>query len=213
MELIASQIEGYAKEFSSEESPILRKIRENTEKNVPYSEMLCGPLVGNFLGLMVKILAAKRVLEIGTFTGYSSLFMAENLGDDGKLTSLELSKENMELAQKFHQQSPHGKKIEIINGPALDSLKKLEGPFDFVFIDADKENYPQYYETALKKLRIGGAMVLDNCFWDGRVLSPKDAESMAIHSLNTLVSKDPSVHHVLLTIRDGLHLVYKSVEK
>ena len=171
--------------------------------------MLTGRLEGGFLRLMVRAFQARRIVEIGMYTGYSALSMAEALPDDGKLITCEVNPEAEAIARRYFRESPHRDKIEIRMGPALQTLEKLEGPFDFAFIDADKENYPSYYELCLERLRPGGAIAVDNVLWSGRVLDPQDEETRAIATLNERVSKDDRVDHVLLTIRDGVMLVIK----
>lgn len=207
--LVSEKIEAYAADHTRAQPEVLDRLAQETRRSMKHSEMLTGRLEGGFLRLMVRAFQARRIVEIGMFTGYSALSMAEALPDDGKLITCEVNPEAETIARRYFRESPHGDKIEIRMGPALQTLEKLEGPFDFAFIDADKENYPSYYELCLERLRPGGAMAVDNVLWSGRVLDPQDEETRAIATLNERVSKDDRVDHVLLTIRDGVMLVIK----
>ncbi len=207
--LVDEKIEAYAADHTRAQPELLERLAEETHRSMKDPEMLTGRLEGGFLRLMVRAFQARRIVEIGMFTGYSALSMAEALPDDGKLITCEVNPEAEAIARRYFRESPHGDKIEIRMGPALRTLEKLEGPFDFVFIDADKENYPSYYELCLERLRPGGAIAVDNVLWSGRVLDPQDKETRAIATLNERVRKDDRVDHVLLTIRDGVMLVIK----
>lgn len=207
--LVDEKIEAYAADHTRAQPELLERLAQETHRSMKDAEMLTGRLEGGFLRLMVRAFQARRIVEIGMFTGYSALSMAEALPDDGKLITCEVNPEAEAIARRYFRESPHGDKIEIRMGPALQTLEKLEGPFDFAFIDADKENYPSYYELCLERLRPGGAIAVDNVLWSGRVLDPQDKETRAIATLNERVSKDDRVDHVLLTIRDGVMLVIK----
>ena len=174
-------------------------------------QMLTGPVEGTLLRMLIQVSGAKRVLEIGTFTGYSALSMAAGLPDDGALITCELDTEHARIAQSFFDRSPHGKKIRLRSGAALDTLHALpaEAQFDFVFIDADKENYVHYYEAVLPKLKPGGLIAADNTLWSGRVLKPKGQSDHAIVAFNAHVARDPRVEQELLSVRDGVLLVRK----
>ena len=207
--LVDEKIEAYAADHTRAQPELLDRLAQETHRLMKDPEMLTGRLEGGFLRLMVRAFQARRIVEIGMFTGYSALSMAEALSDDGKLITCEVNPEAEAIARRYFRESPHGGKIEIRMGPALRTLEKLEGPFDFAFIDADKENYPSYYELCLERLRPGGAIAVDNVIWSGRVLDPQDEETRAIATLNERVRKDDRVDHVLLTIRDGVMLVIK----
>ena len=207
--LVDERIEAYAANHTRAQPELLNRLAEETHGSMKDPEMLTGRLEGGFLRLMVRAFQARRIVEVGMFTGYSALSMAEALPDEGKLITCEVNPEAEAIARRYFQESPHGSKIEIRMGPALETLEKLEGPFDFAFIDADKENYPSYYELCLERLRPGGAIAVDNVLWSGEVLDPKDEEARAIATLNERVTKDDRVDHVLLTIRDGVMLVIK----
>ena len=171
--------------------------------------MLAGNLVGNFLQLMIRLSGAKRVVEVGTFTGYSSLKMAQALPEDGEVITLEYEPEHAEFAQSFFDKSAWGHKIALKQGAALDILPQLEGTIDLAFIDADKVNYIAYYEALLAMLRPGGMIILDNALWSGSVLDPQEESAQALANMNDHVHGDERVHHMLLPLRDGLMLALK----
>jgi caffeoyl-CoA O-methyltransferase len=202
-------IEEYAASKTQPTNALLNDLLKETHEQMEYPQMLTGPLEGSFLRLMVQISGAKSVLEIGMFTGYSALSMAEGLPSDGKLVTLEINPKCIEMASKYFEKSEHGKKITVKEGPAIDSLKSIEGPFDLVFIDADKTNYKNYYDAVLPKLKSGGIILVDNVLWSGAVLDPKTDDDKAIVELNNYVVADSRVDKVLLTIRDGVFLIRK----
>src|SRR5258708_5163907 len=171
--------------------------------------MLCGQVEGQFLQMLVTIGGAKRVLEFGTFTGFSALMMAAALPPDGELVTLELGPKVAEFARTYFARSEHGSKIRLIEGPALDSVKGLVGPFEFAFIDADKTNYPNYYKPTVPLLSPGGIIAVDNALREGEVLDPKDESARATAELNDIVTADDRVENVMLTVRDGVMLIRK----
>jgi caffeoyl-CoA O-methyltransferase len=202
------QLEEYAVRHSTPLPPLLEELAATTrEKMGNRWVMLSGQLQGTFLQMLAASAGARRILEIGTFTGFSALMMAEALPDDGELITCDIDPEAIALARSFFDRSPHGGKIEIREGPALDTLKTLEGPFDFAFIDADKENLTAYYEAVLPMLAAKGVIAVDNVLWYGRVLDPKDESDRAISAFNEHVSRDERVWNMLLPIRDGLMLI------
>ncbi len=164
---------------------------------------------GTFLRILVKLARARRVLELGTFTGYSALMMAEGLPDDGELVTCDIDQKAEAMARDFFARSPHGGKIQLRMGPALETLKTLQGPFDLAFIDADKQNYSAYYDAVVPLLRSGGLLVADNALWSGRVLQPRAADDHALVAFNAKVAADARVEKVLLTVRDGMMLALK----
>ena len=172
--------------------------------------MTTGRIEARLLKLLARLIEAKRILEIGTFAGYSALSMAEALPEEGELVTCEMDPDAIFVAKKYFGLSPHGKKITLMEGPALDSLKKVSGLFDMAFIDADKENYSNYYDAIFPLIRPGGLMAIDNVLWSGRVLDPKDNSDKAIHELNEKVVRDNRVESVLLTVRDGLNCIIKN---
>jgi len=207
--LVDEKIETYATNHTSEEPELLARLARETEESMEVPQMLTGRLEGNFLRLMVRALQARRVLEVGMFTGYSALMMAEALPDDGRIITCEVNPKAEEVARRYFADSPHGHKIDVRMGPAIETIKRLDGPFDFVFIDADKENYPTYYDLCLERVRAGGAIAIDNVLWSGHVLNPQDEETRAIVAVNEKVLRDDRVDNALLTIRDGVMLAVK----
>ncbi|HEY8554251.1 MAG TPA: class I SAM-dependent methyltransferase, partial [Burkholderiales bacterium] len=182
-----------------------------TTRNCADAQMVVGPLEAALLQLLVRLSGARRVLEIGTFTGYSALAMAEALPPDGRLITCEIDPKHADIAERFFARSPHGKKIALRRGPALETLAALDGeaPFDLVFIDADKENYGNYYERALSLLRSGGLIVADNVLWYGKVLAPQAASDRAMAHFNERVRSDTRVECVMLPLRDGVSVIRK----
>lgn len=208
-ELIPSAIEEYCEKHTTPESELFRELARETYAKAAHPQMQVGHLEGAFLRILVGVSQARRVLELGTFTGYSSLAMAEGLPDDGQLITCDIDPEMTEIARRYWSASPHGRKITLRLGPALDALRELGGPFDLVFIDADKENYIHYWEACLPKVRHGGLIVVDNVLWSGRVLQPEEPEDHAIVAFNDHVLKDPRAERVMLTVRDGILLTRK----
>jgi caffeoyl-CoA O-methyltransferase len=207
--LISPDIEAYAQAHSIPESELCRALREETERRMESPQMIVGPLEGAFLKMMTQLVQATRVLEIGMFTGYSALCFAEALPADGTVITCEIDEESTALARTYITRSPVGKKVEIRMGPALDTMRSLKGPFDLIFIDADKTNYVNYYRRALDLLSPRGVILIDNVLWNGDVLKQPapDERTAAIQELNRTVSSDPLVSAVLVTIRDGVLVV------
>lgn len=203
------QIEKYSKDHSTKEDPLLAELASYTQENIAHAQMQTGHVEGILLRILVKLSGAKKVLEIGTYTGYSALAMAMGMPEDGKLVTLDFDKEVTNVAKKFWDKSPHGKKIELILGDALEIIKNLEDDFDFVFIDADKNNYINYYKAVLPKVRSGGMIVVDNALRNGAVLDPQGPNDKVTAGLNDLISTDNRVEAVMLTVRDGITIVIK----
>jgi len=212
--LVSPDIEAYAQSHSRQESAVRRALREETQRMMEYAQMIVGPLEGAFLQMMTQLVGAKRVLEIGMFTGYSALCFAEALPDDGTVVTCEIDEESAALARRYFAQTPVGKKIDIRMGPALETMQALTGPFDLIFIDADKANYLNYYRRALDVLAPNGVIVIDNVLWSGEVLTqpPPDERTAAIQELNRTVANDPRVTSVLVTIRDGVLVVRRKTD-
>lgn len=202
-------LEDYALEHTTDDSPLIQELIRESERDLEYTDMLSGRQVGRLLSILIKISGARRVLEVGTFTGYSALTMAEALPDDGELFTCEYNRRYEKIARTFFEKSEAGSKIELVLGKALETIPEIEGTFDFVFLDADKINYPNYYEMILPRLEEGGVMVIDNVFWSGEVLSRKSEKAQAIDDLNNIIADDESVEQVMLTVRDGLTIVRK----
>lgn len=211
MEFVSGSINEYCVKHSTAISKICNDIEAFTFKNVERPQMVSGALVGSFLGYLVSSRSAKRVLEIGTFTGFSALAMAERLPSDGTVTTIDSNAVTTKVAQGFWEQSPHGKKIRSIIGSALAELDTLEPGFDFVFIDADKPNYLSYLKKSISLIGVNGMIALDNCLWSGNVLraSDIDEDTRAIKSVNEFILASSELEKVLLPVRDGIFLVSK----
>ncbi len=211
-QLVPTEIEAYAERYSMPESAVCRALREETQRTMEYPQMLVGPLEGAFLKMMTRLVGAKRVLEIGMFTGYSALCFAEALPDDGEIITCEVNEQSAAMARSYFGQVPVGKKISIRMGPALDTMRTLTGPFDVIFIDADKTNYLNYYQRSLDLLTPNGVILIDNVLWSGEVLKqpPPDDSTATIQELNRTVSTDPRVSAVLVTIRDGILVIRRT---
>jgi len=207
--LVADDIEAYAQAHSMPESDLCRALREETQGSMEAPQMIVGPLEGAFLKMMTQLVRATSVLEIGMFTGYSALCFAEALPADGTVLTCEVDEESAALARRYFARSPVGKKIEVRMGPALDTMRHLKGPFDLIFIDADKINYVNYYRRSLDLLSPQGVLLIDNVLWDGDVLKhpAPDEKTAAIQELNRVVAADPRVTAVLVTVRDGVLVI------
>ena len=207
--LVLPDIEAYAEAHSLPESNVCRRLREETYRKMDCPQMVVGPLEGAFLKVTAMSVGARRVLEIGTFTGYSALCFAESLPDDGQVITCDIDSESTGMAKRFWAQSSHGSKIHLRLAPALETLQTLSGPFDLIFIDADKANYVNYFLRALDLIADHGVILIDNVLWNGDVLKhpAPDTNTAAIQKLNRVVHAEPRVSAVLLTIRDGIFLI------
>lgn len=207
--IINPAIEEYVLHHMKAESALHRALAEETHEITHRSVMLSGPVVGNFLKFLVNFSKAKHVLEIGMFTGASALYMAEGLSENGEIITCEINPNYAAIAKKYFAQSPVGNKIKIRMGMALETIKSLKDPLDFVFIDADKANYPNYYRAILPKVCANGLIVLDNSLMGSRVLNPKDPDAKAVAEVNELIKNDNTVENIFLSVRDGINLVRK----
>ncbi len=210
--VVHPEVERYANDHSSPEPAHLAALAEETRRSTAAPQMMVGNLEGRFLEMLVHLLGARRVLEIGTFTGYSALSMAEALPADGRLTTLELSEEHAEMARRFIARSAFADRIDVLVGPALETLRRLQGPFDFVFIDADKPSYLAYYEAVLPMLSPRGLIAVDNVFQAGRVIDEaNDSRNVvALRQFNDHVAADGRVECVMVPIRDGVTLIRRA---
>ena len=206
---IDAAVEQFAHDHTEAETDLYVRLREETYRVMQSPQMQVDVIEGRFLQMLVRLSSAKSILELGMFTGYSALMMAEALPYNGHLITCEIDARAEAIARRYFAESPHGDKITIRMGPALDTIKTLSRPLDLVFIDADKVNYSNYYEACLPLLKFGGLIVADNVLWSGKVLHPKDAEDHAIVAFNRLVQSDPRVKNVCLTVRDGMMLAWK----
>ena len=212
MDLVAKEAEEYASGHTTPMSPLLEEIENFTLAKTAYPSMLTGRVEGRFLQLVTQLCRAEQIVEIGTFTGYSALAMAEVLPDSGRIVTIEHNRDHAKVAQGFFDRSPSGPKITLRLGEALEILKTLpDAQTDLVFIDADKQNYGAYYREAMRILRNGGLILADNALWYGRIFDPKDDESRAMADFNELVKSDDRAEKLFLTIRDGIYLIRKRV--
>lgn len=207
--VVEPDLDRYAAEHTTSEPELLAAVAAVTRESLDAPEMMVGPLEGRFLEMLVYLTGAERVLEIGTFSGYSSLSMAAALPPGGRIITCEVDAKAGDLARRHVGSSPYADRIEIRMGPALDTIAALEGPFDLVFVDAAKTQYRDYYEAVLPLLSERGVIAVDNVLWSGRVLDAEDRsdETVAIRAFNDYVASDPRVVAVMVTIRDGLTLI------
>jgi caffeoyl-CoA O-methyltransferase len=206
-DLVRSDVEAYAAAHTTPFGPAMDALHAEATDVLPYPSMLSGPVVGRLLETLVAVARPQLVVEVGTYAGYSALAMAAALPPGGRVVTLELDDAHADFAQRHIDASPYADRIEIVRGAAGESLAALDGPFDLVFIDADKTGYRAYYEAALAKLAPQGLIVADNTLRDGGVLDPQDAGDEAMASLNDAWASDPRVIATQLTVRDGLTLL------
>ena len=212
MNFTLEEIEKYCKDFSLKDSPLLSELTESTWSSEDIPQMLSGSLVGGLLQTLIRLSRAVNILEIGMFTGYSALKMAEALPENGKIHTCELMDKHIKTASEWFKKSENGYKISVHKGPALQSLEKMKHlTFDLVFIDADKVNYPSYHNIALDLLKKGGVGVLDNMLWSGKVIEPSDKESIALRETAELIRNNDKLSPLLLPVRDGV-MVYQKIE-
>jgi len=204
MDPVDGRIGEYAERATTAHEPLLVELSAETERLLGHEQMLTGPVAGRLLELLVWVAQPQRVLEVGTFSGHSALSMAAALPDGGRIDTLELDPERAAVAQRWFDRSPHGSKITLHVGPALDSIAALEGDFDLVFIDADKDGYVDYYEAVVPRLTPRGLIVADNTLAGGRVL---DDDPPPIVRFNDHVAADRRTVQALLTVRDGMTLI------
>src|SRR5215510_2805693 len=213
------RIDDYLMNNSLREPDVLRRLRDETDANNPHAEMAVSPLQGQFMALLVKLIGAVKTLEVGVFTGYSSLCVALALPAHGRVVACDVSEEWTSVARRYWAEAGVADKITLRLGPAIETLDGLlgaeeAGTYDFAFIDADKPNYDNYYERALKLMRRGGLMMFDNMLWSGRVADPgvRDADTVALRALNEKLHHDERVYVSLLPLRDGVSLAVKQCD-
>ncbi len=212
MQFVSEDIEQYCKDYSGQDSNLLKELSKTTWANEEIPQMLCGSLVGGLLQFLIKISGAERVLEIGMFTGYSTLKMAEALTDDGEIHSCELMQKHIETAKRWFQQSRVNHKIHVHHGEAVKTLEEFKKrSFDLMFVDADKVNYPKYHRKGMTLLKKGGLAVFDNMLWSGTVLNPDDRESKALRETAELIKNNPRLEQLLLPVRDGV-MIYRKLK-
>src|SRR5690606_2491430 len=212
MEFLSPELEKYLDQHTTSVSDLLNRLQKETFQKTTQPQMLSGAYQGRLLSLISKLIRPKRILEIGTFTGYATLCLAEGLPKDGKIITIDRNEELMYLPKKYFAESEFSNQIEIKTGNALDVLDELDENFDLVFIDADKSNYINYYEKVLTKMNSGGVILADNVLWYGKVLTePKenDKDTKILKEFNDLIANDNRVETIILPIRDGISLIRK----
>lgn len=212
MEFLPVELEAYVTAHTRPESELLKKLNRETNAKVLMPRMLSGHLQGQVLRMISMMIRPAAILEIGTYTGYSALCLAEGLRDDGKLITIDINEELAPMVKRYFAESPHSSRIDYRIGNAMDIIPTLPGPFDLVFIDADKTNYPAYFEMAIERIPSGGFIIADNVLWSGKVLEngeKTDPDTRAIKTFNDQVSQDPRIENVLFPIRDGLMVIRK----
>ena len=214
MEIINKSLMKYADEHTSKESPLLHKINRETHLEVLHPRMLSGPLQGRTLSMLSTMIRPKHILEIGTYTGYSALCLAEGLQEDGTLFTIDVNHELEDRVRKYFAQSEFEQQIDYRIGNALNVIPEIKVELDMVFIDADKVNYSKYYDLIFDKIPKGGFIIADNVLWSGKVVevnSKKDEDTSALIAFNDKVQNDKRVSNVLLPIRDGLMVIKKNI--
>jgi len=217
MEIINSAIQAYAEKYTSDESDVLKELREKTFGERNDKNMLSGFYQGRLLAMLSKMLQPRRILEIGTYMGYSAICLAEGLTDDGKVITLDVDEETNSIAKSFWLKADLSDKIEAHLGPADEIIPELDETFDLIFIDADKSNYSNYYDLVFPKMRVGGLIVADNVLWSGDVLNAEKGtdvgeSTMALQNYNMKINSDDRVSNILFAIRDGLMISRKERE-
>lgn len=216
MHFLSEDLERYAEQHSEQEPPLLTALTRETHLRILQPRMLSGHLQGRFLSLLSRLLAPTYIVEIGTFTGYATLCLAEGLMPSGRLHTIEANEEYEEIQDKYFGQSPYREQIIQHFAPALEVLPTLPDGIDMVFIDADKKNYLNYFEMVLPKMRPGGVILSDNVLWSGKVVEPvkdNDKHTQILMEYNKRLATDPRLETVLLPIRDGLTLSIVKNEK
>jgi len=201
-------IADYTVAHTTADTALLKELQQIASEKLGLPDMICGPQVGQLLKTLIKAGNCKRVLEIGTFVGYSAISMADAMSG-GEIITLEIEEDYAAISAPYFRREPYRNVIKQIMGPALDSLDSLEEPFDLVFIDADKTAYPEYYKKCLPLLGENGVMVFDNVLWSGEVIDPQSIEAKAIDGLNKMVHADNAVLNLMIPLRDGLLIVVK----
>jgi caffeoyl-CoA O-methyltransferase len=205
--MLDAALDDYLDRIATPLEPLLRENYEATYASLSSPGMIAGPVLGRLLRFLVAMLAPERVLEIGTFSGYSALAMAGGLPPEGRIVTCELSPERADFARAYFDRSPWADRIEVRIGPALETIAGLDGPFDFVFIDADKTGYPAYYDAAVPKLSPRGVIAIDNTLRGGDVADPVDEGDRSMAAFNAHVHADPRTENLTLSVRDGVTLI------
>lgn len=205
------QLEQYIQSHIDEEGEFLKGLNRDTHVNILRPRMLSGHLQGRILKMLCRMIRPNRILELGTFTGYSALCMAESLNSDGELHTIEIDDEMEDFTRSYLEQSPYNDRIRFYIGDAMEIVPALDGMFDMVFIDADKRHYCEYYDLVFDRVRPGGFILADNTLWDGKVTDPKarDGQTVGIRRFNDMIASDTRIEKVIVPLRDGLTLIWK----
>ncbi len=212
MEFLDPKLNLYAEQFSSDETEVLKQLNRETNAKVLSPRMLSGHLQGRILSMLSKMIRPKYILEIGTYTGYSAICLSEGLQENGKIISMDINEELESFILGYWSKAGINNKAELKIGNALNLIPQIDHPLDLVFIDADKENYSNYFDLVIDKLNSGGIIIADNVLWSGKVLDTEkhtDKETTSIHSFNQKIKNDPRVENILLPVRDGLNVIRK----
>ncbi len=208
MDFVDKKIMDYVINNSEDEPELLKELTKETYQKILQPRMLSGHPQGRVLSLLSKMIKPKRVLEIGTYTGYGTICLAEGLADDGKIITIDKNEEIIDFQNKYFERSGYREKIIQLNGEALDIIETLDDKFDIVFLDADKENYIEYYKSVSNKIVKGGILISDNVLWSGKVLEAKsnDLETEVLNKFNQLLKNDKKFETVIIPIRDGVSI-------
>ena len=209
MNFLPEKIDQYASDHSEKEPELLKELFRETWQKALVPRMISGHFQGRILSMISKLIQPKSILEIGTYTGYSALCLAEGMKENGRLHTIDHNEELYDFQRRYFDRSAHKDQIKQYGGQGLDVIKDIEGPFDLVFIDADKANYSNYFKAVIDKMNTGGVILSDNVLWSGKVTetpNPKDEDTIALIAYNKMMNEDPRIETVLLPIRDGLTL-------
>ena len=209
MNFLDQQLNEYINQHTTAETQVLKELVRRSSDELEHTDMLSGRQVGQLLKLLARIGGYKRILELGTFTGYSAIWMADALPGDGELITLEMNEHYKTISDEFLSRPPYKQKIRQVMGPALETMDNLTGSFDMIFIDADKLQYPDYFKKLKPKLRSVGLFAIDNVLWGGTVLAPDDPKSRAVDQLNRMIHHDDDFENIILPVRDGIMIAVR----
>jgi len=207
MDISDKEIEEYTLAHTTEEPEIVKKLVKASEEDLEFTDMISGRQVGTLLRFFVQLIKPRRILEVGTFTGYSTLMMAQDLPEDSEILTLEMNPRYQNVSKKFFSLPEYEKTIFQVMGNAMEVIPKIEGVFDMIYLDSDKIHYPEYYHLLKQKLSSRGYLLIDNVLWGGTVLDHKEKKAAAIHRMNRDIAEDDTVEQVMLPVRDGLTIL------